>query len=86
MEDGSLTSLDKRKTRLVFTTCDTVRQRGRLREVVLECKPYFAMVRLAGTRTSFPISYATIFETAARKAAEKVRAEKKAKKEERRKR
>jgi len=80
-----MTSLDKRKTKLVFTTCDTVRQRGRLREVVLECKPYFAMVRLSGMRTSFAISYATIFETAARIKAERDRAEKKKAKQERRK-
>jgi hypothetical protein len=75
-----MTSLDKRKTKLVFTTCDTIRQRGKLREVVLECKPYFAMVRLSGMRTSFPISYATIYETAARREAERKRAEKKARK------
>lgn len=77
-----MTSLDKRKTRLIFTTCDTVRERGKLREVVIQAEPYFALVRLAGTRTSYPISYAAIFHAAARIKAEQERAEKtKAKKQ-----
>ena len=74
-----MTSLGKRKTRLIFTTCDTVRERGKLREVVVEAQAYFAMVRLAGMRTSFPISYASIYQEAARRQVERLRAEKKAK-------
>jgi hypothetical protein len=82
-----LTSLDKRKTRLTFQTCDVVRERGRLREVVIHAETHYALVRLAGTRTAYPISYAAIFHAAARIKAEKERAEKTAKKkEERRKR
>ncbi|HEY2351967.1 MAG TPA: hypothetical protein VGH83_05620 [Candidatus Acidoferrum sp.] len=73
-----MSSLDKRKTRLVFTTCDTVRERGRSRAVVIEAQPYYAVVRLAGCRTAYPISYAAIFHAAARIAAEKLYAEKKA--------
>ena len=72
-----MSNLGKRKTRLVFTTCDTVRERGKLREVVIEAQPYYCIVRLAGMRTSFEISYATIYQTAARVAAERARAAKK---------
>jgi hypothetical protein len=75
-----VTSLDKRKTRPVFTTCDTVRERGRLREVVIEAQTHFALVRLAGMRTAFPISYAAIYQCAAKIQAERKRAEKKARK------
>lgn len=73
-----MSNLETRKTRLVFTTCDAVRERGRLREVVLEAQPYIALVRLKGTRTSFPISYAAIYHQAAKIAAAERRAEKKA--------
>jgi hypothetical protein len=77
--EGGMTSLGKRKTRLIFTTCDTVRERGKLREVVIEAQTHYAVVRLAGMRKRFPISYATIYQTAAKIAAERLRAEKKAK-------
>jgi 3-methyladenine DNA glycosylase Tag len=73
-----MTALDKRKTRLVFTTCDVVRDRGRLRSVVIDAQPYMAMVRLAGTRTSFPISWAAVYHAAARLQAQQVRAAKQA--------
>jgi len=52
-----------------------VRERGKLREVVIEGQQYFAVVRLAGMRKAFPISYATIYETAAKIAADRKRAE-----------
>lgn len=77
-----MTSLDKRKTKLTFQTCDVVRERGRLREVVIQAEPYYARVRLAGTRTTFEISYAAIYQAAARIAAERKRAEKKKTREE----
>lgn len=73
-----MTALSERKTRLTFETAATVRERGRSREVVIEAQPYLALVRLKGTRKTFPISYTTIYETAARIEAERVRAEKKA--------
>lgn len=73
-----MTRLTERKTRLIFTSADVVRERGRLREVIIEAKPMYAEVRLAGMRTSFPISYAAIYHAAGRIAAERARAEKKA--------
>lgn len=70
--------LSERKSKLVFTTADEIRERGKYRAVVIEARPNFAMVRLAGTRTAFPISYSAIYCAAARQAAERLRAEKKA--------
>lgn len=75
-----MTKLEKRKSRLVFQTTDIVRERGRLREVVIEAHQGYAEVRLAGMRTSFPISYAQIYQTAARLQVERERAEKRAEK------
>ena len=73
-----MTALSKRKTKLIFCTSDLVRERGKLREVVIEAQTHYAVVRLAGMRTRFPISYAAIYHAAARIQAEQTRAAKKA--------
>lgn len=76
-----MTSLAKRKTRLLIETSDTVRERGRSREVVIEATPHIALVRLKKTRTVYPISYAAIYHAAVRLAvAEQLAARKAAKK------
>ena len=75
-----MTRLASRKSRLLIETSDTVRERGKLREVVLEPHPYTVSVRLKGMRQRFEVSYAGIYHFAAKVAAEKARAERKAKK------
>jgi len=74
-----MTALENRKTRLIFTTADTIRERGKLRPVVIEARPMCAIVRLLGMRTGYPISYGAIYHAAARIAVEAERAAKKAK-------
>lgn len=73
-----MNSLSQRKTRLQFITAEEVKERGRYRAVVIEAKPYTALVRLQGLRTSFEVSYGAIYHLAARLAVVKARAEKKA--------
>jgi hypothetical protein len=73
-----MTRLSKRKTRLVITTEDLVRERRKLREVVVEAHPHHAEVRLLGLRKSYVISWAGIYNLAVRNAVEKERAAKKA--------
>jgi uncharacterized protein YqiB (DUF1249 family) len=75
-----MTALAKRKSRLTFETSDSIRYRGRLREVVIEATEYTAHVRLKGTRQRFEMSWAGIYNHAVRVAVEKARAEKKARK------
>lgn len=75
-----MTHLETRKSRLVFQTGDMIREKGRLREVVIEARPGYANVRLAGMRTAFAVSWGGIYHFAARLQQEKERAEKKAKK------
>lgn len=72
-----MSHLLKRKTRLAVTTCGEIRQRGKYRPVVLELKPHVMLVRLQGTRTCFPISYEDIYQTAAKREADRVRSAKK---------
>jgi hypothetical protein len=72
-----MTAIAKRKSHLTFETSDTVRYRGKLREVVIEAGEYIAKVRLKGTRQRFEISWAGVFNLAAKVAVDKARAEKK---------
>jgi hypothetical protein len=74
-----VTSLAKRKTRLQFETSDSVRYRGRLREIVVEATEYTASVRLKGTRQRYEVSWAGIWNHAVKVAVERARAEHKAK-------
>jgi hypothetical protein len=71
-----MTSLTTRKTRLSFETGDTIRDRGKLREVVIECENTFAYVRLKGTRSRFQIEWSAVYHAAAKLAAMQVRREK----------
>jgi hypothetical protein len=79
-----MTSLSKRKRRLIVETADVVRERGRLREVVIEATPHVALIRLKGTRTVYPISYAAIYSQAVKLEVAKLQAEKKGAKKGRR--
>ena len=81
-----MTSLANRKTRLRFTTCDAIRERGKLREIVLEPHPYTVTIRLLGLRRSFELSYASIYNLAVLKHVEQHRAAKKGAKKERKRR
>ena len=73
-----MTKLSKRKSRLVIETCDTVRERGKLREVIAEPDPqgYTVALRLKGLQTRYDISWGGIYETAVKLAVERTRAEK----------
>jgi hypothetical protein len=76
----NMTDLSTRKTKCVVQFSDAVRERGKLREVIVELSPYCAKVRLKGMRISFDISPASIYNLAVSKAVKKARDEKKAKK------
>ena len=80
-----MTHLAKRKTRLVFTTNQTVRYRGKEREIVIEVFPEHAAVRLLGTRTPYEISWRGVFDLAAEIYARRERAQQKTEREARRK-
>ena len=76
-----MTRLDKRKSKLLLETSDTVRERGRFREVIVEphSNGYTLSVRLKGCRMKYDLSWGGIYAFAARVAADRARAEKKAK-------
>jgi hypothetical protein len=71
-----MTALSQRKSKLTFETGDTVRERGRSREIIIEAENTFAYVRLKGTRTRFMIEWSAIYSAAAKLAAAQRRREK----------
>lgn len=73
-----MTALAKRKTRLTFETSDSVRYRGKLREIIIEATEYTAAIRLKGTRQRFELSWAGIYNQAVKVSVDKARAERKA--------
>lgn len=76
--ENCMTRLTDRKTRLVVTTGGEIKERGKCRAVVLELKPLVMLVRLLGTRRVLPISYEDVYQTAAKREADRRRAERRA--------
>lgn len=74
-----MTSLAKRRTKLIIETSETIRERGKYREIIMEAHPYHISVRLKGMRQSFDVSCASIYNLAVKQTVDKARAEKKAK-------
>jgi hypothetical protein len=76
-----MSRIAERKTRLSLETNETIRGR----EIMLEIMPHSAVVRLKGKRTRYEVSWTTVFWKAAEIAAERLRAERKKRREMRRK-
>ena len=75
-----MTNLATRKSRLVFTSCDLVRECGKFREVVIEAHPQHASIRLKGLHTSYDIPWSAVWSMAVKAQLAHDRAEKLAKK------
>jgi hypothetical protein len=73
-----MTKLPGRKSRLMIETSDTVREKGKLREVIVEPDPqgYTVALRLKGLQTRYEISWGGIYALAVKLAVERARAEK----------
>jgi hypothetical protein len=71
-----MTNLVTRKTKLIFTSADVMREQGKFREVVIEAHPLHATLRLKGLRTGYDIPWSSIWSMAVRADVEKKRAEK----------
>ena len=74
-----MTRLSERKSKLLIQTSDTVREKGKSREVIIEPLPHYAVIRLKGLRSRYEISWAGIWNAAVKIEVERQRAEKKAK-------
>lgn len=72
--------LAKRKSRLSIEFSECVRERGKLREVIMELTPYGITVRLKGLRQTFETTPGAVYNRAVLVAVEQKRREKAAKK------
>lgn len=71
-----MSKLAARKSRAIFETGNAVYERRRQRQIVLELKPEYMILRLKGTRRSFVLSYTSALNTAIRNEAIRKRLEK----------
>ena len=67
--------LIERKAQSLYVTASSVSENGKKRKIVVESRPEFAIVRLAGSRGEFPIAWKMIYEAAMRHHAENLRLE-----------
>ncbi len=72
--------LIERKAQTLYVTASSVSENGKKRKIVVESRPEFAIVRLAGVRGEFPIAWKMIYEAAMRHHAENLRLEAEAEK------
>ncbi len=74
-----MSKLCERKSRLVAEFSETIRERGRSREIIVQLSPYNIKVKLKGTRTWYDLSPASCYNLAVAKEVARIRAERKAK-------
>jgi hypothetical protein len=72
--------LIEHRTQVLYVTASSVNQNGKKLKIVVESRPEFAIVRLAGARGEFPIAWKMIYEAAMRHHAENLRLEAEAEK------
>ena len=72
-----MTDLTKRKSTLCFQTSSEKREKGRYRKIIVVARPEYAIIRLSGLRTAYPLPWEAICDSAIKAA---VRAEREAKK------
>lgn len=71
-----MSKLEGRKTKLVVETANAVYDRRRQREIVLELKPTYMVMRLKGTRAVYTLAYTSAFNLAVRNEVARKRLEK----------
>jgi hypothetical protein len=59
--------LIERKSQTIFVTGTSIVARGKPREMVIESRPEYAVVQLAGLPEKFPVPWEEIYQTAKRR-------------------
>jgi hypothetical protein len=67
--------LIEHKAQTLYVTASSVSENGKKRKIVIESRPEFAIVRLAGARGEFPIAWKMIYEAAMRHHAKNLQLE-----------
>lgn len=64
------------KTRLIFETDDFIFERGQNRQIVIDARPSYCLMRLKGQRRQLAVPYAAMYNAAARFIADAERRQK----------
>src|SRR5882757_698851 len=65
----------ERKTQVIFVTASSVEQNGKVREVIVESRPLYAVVQLNGSKEKYPVAWEVIYKIAKDRHAENLRLE-----------
>ena len=65
----------ERKTQVIFVTATSVEQNGKVREVIVESRPLYAVVQLNGSKEKYPVAWEMIYKIAKERHAENLRLE-----------
>jgi hypothetical protein len=59
--------LIERKSQTIFVTATSIVSNGKPREMIVESRPEYAVVQLAGVEEKFPVPWEEIYQTAKRR-------------------
>jgi DNA gyrase inhibitor GyrI len=65
----------ERKTQVIFVTASSVEQNGKVREVIVESRPLYAVVRLNGSKEKYSVAWEMIYDLAKDRHTENLRLE-----------
>jgi hypothetical protein len=65
----------ERKTQVIFITASSVEQNGKVREVIVESRPLYAVVQLNGSKEKYPVAWEMIYKLAKDRHVENLRLE-----------
>jgi hypothetical protein len=73
-------ALLEHKARVLFVTASSTKQNGKMREIVVESRPQYAVVQLNGSKERHSVSWEAIYELAKKRHAQNLLIEARAKK------
>jgi hypothetical protein len=59
--------LIERKSQTIFVTATSIVTNGKPREMIVESRPEYAVVQLAGVQEKFPVPWEEVYQTAMRR-------------------
>lgn len=65
----------ERKAQVIFVTASSVIENGKAREVIVECRPQYAVVQLSGSKEKYSVAWEMIYKLAKKRHAENLRME-----------
>ena len=70
--------LIERKSQTIFVTATSIIARGKLREMIIESRPEYAVVRLSGIPEKFPVPWEEVYAAAKKRHEANLRLERQA--------